>query len=104
MREPFIEADLHGDAPGMAKRKQPQRAFVLALALAEHRELAEGRLLVRGREQHSDALLLRETADRAEERRAGLHVQAHPALQGFLIERLALERARVVALRDQRIR
>jgi hypothetical protein len=88
----------------MARSRARKRVLQAGLALAEHRELRRQRdeRVNRSGEQ-VDAFLVREARDHADERHAGVASQVQAPLQRGLVRGLALERARVVALRDARI-
>ena len=104
MRELLVEADRHADALRMARRERGERRFVLALAAPEHANLrAELEELVRRRAQEIDALLVREAAHRAKERRCRLLGEIEPPLQRRLVAALALEARPGIALGDQRV-
>src|ERR1051325_4843161 len=104
MRELLIETDGAGDAARMARGGRRQRRFVVALTAPQHAELrAELNQLVYCARQKVDALLVREAADDAEQRRRGLLHQVQAPLQRRLVRRFALEAGPGIALGEMRV-
>src|SRR5581483_5820503 len=93
------------DASGMACGARRYGDLVLALALAQDRELRRQRSeLVRRGGDEVNALLVSQPSDYPQQGHRGIRSQAQAPLQRRLVRRLALERAGIVVLLDAQVR